>query len=470
MIILTLLLGLGLRLINLNQSLWLDEAISIQAVSNFNLVTLVTEFTKFDLHPPLYYTVLWIWSGIFGISEISIRLPSVFFGVATIFIVYLVGKKLFSRRVGFIAALLLAINPLHVYYSQEARMYSLATLLVAINFLFFLRILNKQRWGILGYGLTLALAVATDYMPLLIIPAQSLFLLIKQDKKLLLNWLEGVIIFIGSSIWLIPIFIKQLFSGTEAVDSIPGWKSVIGGSGLKPLALTYIKFIIGRIEHYDNRLYFLLFVPVGLLYGALIAKAISFKKENSFLLVLYLIVPILIGLFISFFVPIYSYFRVLFLVPPFALMISLGLSKLKDSVQNIVLIIVVFMQLIATFIYLFNPIFHREDWKGAVVYLSKQGLKESVIVFESNGIFAPFDYYSNDSLPAIAGLKNIPANSPTDVAEINDQLSRIYYVEYLVDVTDPQRLLQKRLSDLGYRSEKIYNFNGVGFIYEYTKR
>ena len=126
MIWLILLLGIFLRLISLNQSLWLDEAIIVNATSTNSFLGMITEYSKADSHPPGFLAILWIWTKIFGTGEVIVRLPSVIFGIVTVGITYLIGKKLRSAKLGLLAALLLAVNPLHIYYSQEARMYSLA--------------------------------------------------------------------------------------------------------------------------------------------------------------------------------------------------------------------------------------------------------------------------------------------------------------------------------------------------------
>src|SRR4029078_7831305 len=89
-----LLLGLILRLISLNQSLWLDEAIGAIAVKNYSYVGIVTDFIKGDTHPPFYYLTLKLWTDLFGYSEIAMRMLSVIFGVATVWVVYKIAKFL----------------------------------------------------------------------------------------------------------------------------------------------------------------------------------------------------------------------------------------------------------------------------------------------------------------------------------------------------------------------------------------
>lgn len=144
MILFILTLGFLLRLINLNQSLWLDEAITAKVVQKFGFLDIITKFSPNDFHPPLYYLFLKVWTNFFGYSEISLRLPSVIFSLITVVFVYLIAKKFISKKAALLSAFFLTINPLFVYYSQEARMYSMVTMLVAGAMYFFL---TKRNYG-----------------------------------------------------------------------------------------------------------------------------------------------------------------------------------------------------------------------------------------------------------------------------------------------------------------------------------
>lgn len=122
------LLGLALRLWQLDfQPLWWDEGYSVWFATHplAQMVALTAE----DIHPPLYYALLAGWIGLVGPGPISLRLLSVLCGVAAIPALYAAGRRLLGPRGGLLAAGLLAINPLHVYYSQEVRMYGLVALL-----------------------------------------------------------------------------------------------------------------------------------------------------------------------------------------------------------------------------------------------------------------------------------------------------------------------------------------------------
>src|SRR5258706_12000379 len=89
-----LLISLVLRLVGLNQSLWLDEATTAKVVMKYNLLEIVPKFSVGDFHPPLYYLVMKIWTSVFGYSEVALRMPSVIFALLTGWMVYLIVKKI----------------------------------------------------------------------------------------------------------------------------------------------------------------------------------------------------------------------------------------------------------------------------------------------------------------------------------------------------------------------------------------
>ena len=132
-------LGLLLRIVSINQSLWMDESISAYFAKNFSYLQIIGDAIKSDTHPPFYYLLLKFWTDVFGYSELSLRIPSVAFGTATILIVFAITRQLSTNlkikskdKFTLFAILMTAFSPLHVYYSQEARMYSLTIFLVMI--------------------------------------------------------------------------------------------------------------------------------------------------------------------------------------------------------------------------------------------------------------------------------------------------------------------------------------------------
>jgi Dolichyl-phosphate-mannose-protein mannosyltransferase len=124
------LLALGLRLYRLDaQSLWLDEAIAWRD-SQAPWPDMVETMLATDCNPPLYFAVLKIWTAFLGDSAVAMRLLSVLFGTLTVPLLgWFVGRRA-GAGAGCLAALLLAIAPIHIDYSQEARPYTLFPLLI----------------------------------------------------------------------------------------------------------------------------------------------------------------------------------------------------------------------------------------------------------------------------------------------------------------------------------------------------
>jgi 4-amino-4-deoxy-L-arabinose transferase-like glycosyltransferase len=178
------LLAFGLRLVRLDfQPLWWDEGWSFYfAAAGFPTLL---ERTSVDIHPPLYYLLLRAWSEVVGWGALSARLFSVAAGTATVPLLFLAGQRLLGRGAGIVAALLLAVSPLHIYYSQEVRMYGLVTLfgLAALLCAAAWQAAGEgaRRWGSwLGYVLAATAALHTQYY--------AAFLILGLNVAVLAGW------------------------------------------------------------------------------------------------------------------------------------------------------------------------------------------------------------------------------------------------------------------------------------------
>jgi uncharacterized membrane protein len=111
-------------------NLWLDEANS-WAVTRLPWSKMFANLRSSPVGP-LYFLLLKPWVLLFGDSEAALRAPSLIAGILVIPVTYAIGVRLLSRRAAMLGALLVVLSPLHLYYSQEARMYMLLTLLAGI--------------------------------------------------------------------------------------------------------------------------------------------------------------------------------------------------------------------------------------------------------------------------------------------------------------------------------------------------
>jgi mannosyltransferase len=161
------------------QSYRYDEAVTAARILQPNLFDTLSVIPNSESAPPLYYLLAWFWSQLFGTGEVGLRSLSALLGTAAIPVVFASATALgMRRRVGLLAAALVALNPVLIWFSQDARAYSLAFLLTALSFLFFALALRqpRPRW-LAGWALAAALALATHYFTgFVLLPEAALLL------------------------------------------------------------------------------------------------------------------------------------------------------------------------------------------------------------------------------------------------------------------------------------------------------
>lgn len=475
-IILLLALALVLRLINLNQSFWLDEG--AQVLMSQKSLTFIWFGRGADFQPPLFYFLIHFWLKL-GRSEIFLRLPSVFFGITTIYLVYLLAKRLFDEKVGLLSALFLAFAPYHIYYSQEVRMYSLLAFLGTLSTYF----LWRKKY--LFYLLTTTVSLYTHYFAFLILIFHLNWIIsgityfsavagkYARLKTALRRWvLVFGGIFLLFSPW-IPQFVKQLQAGKYLVNVLPGWRQVSNLSAIKAFPLTLIKFSLGRIS-FDNKIFYtgiaiFIFTVLGFIFYQASKKL---SKEKIFLINWFL-VPVLLCILISFFIPMYQPFRLLFTIIPFYLLIAIGALSLNKRYQSVAIGAILLISFSGLFLYYTNPKFQREDWRAATKLVESQDPQNSVAIFEFSEPFAPYLWYSQGKMKAygvLPGLRATPEVVNQKMPEVTKNVKNIFLFQYLQPLTDPERLVEGWLQKNGFEEKEIKDFSGVGFVYNYIRR
>lgn len=463
-IILILLLAIGLRLVNLNQSLWLDEA--VQAITAAGPFLGTFEELKGDFHPPLYHLLMWGWVHLFGSTEVVLRLPSVLFGLGTVWVIYLIAKSF--RGVSFfplLAALFLATAPFHIYYSQEARPYALATFLTSLSIYFFL----KKKW--ITYIFVTALALYSSYFFLFVLLAQGFFVFLKKQFPLCRYVIISLLLFLP---WL-PGFWQQIQTGKEAMRYLPEWERIVSVDFWKALSLTFIKFSLGRITIFNKTLYGLVSLILFFSYGLLVVLGLREKRKflilnSKFLILLWLVIPLLSAWLISFFIPNYQPFRLLLALPAFYLLLAFGVSRITIPTIYIILVAgILLVNFASAATYYFNPYFHREDWRGLTTYLGDRR-NQSLVLLPSETSNWPWRYYSPQKGVLVSVAAGVEKVSPKNLNNLTIQQfdnKTIYYIRYLVPLFDPQEKIDAWLKEHGFVKIKEISFNQIPvWIYE----
>jgi len=432
-ILIILILALDLGMIASNQSLWLDEAISAN-VAKMPIGEILKSFSIHDFHPPLYYWFLNIWTNIFGSRVAVLRFSSILFSIITIYFIYLIGKKIKDKKTGFLAALFLTTNPLFVYFSQELRMYSMATMWLIIGFYFFIKIKEKKYKFIdlILFNLMMALAFGTFYGSIFLIATFAIYWLIKKEWKIF--WLTNIGIGVAMLI-LSPLLLTQIRNSQIMLTQVSNWVLVLGKVNVKNLLLIPLKFSIGKISFLPKIFYYLVGGGWSLIvFGFVFLKN---KKESNWLK-LFLILPIILAIIFSIKSPLLQYFRFLYLVPIMALILAINIDRKWQRMM------ISGFFLIFSLIYLFNPNFYREDWKSVASELDN---KKSVYMIGTFG--DPIKFYD----PKIE-IKDIKTDIPTE-----KEIWVIPYGEVIHGINS-----EEKLTNLGYKKIEEKNFRGINLI------
>ncbi|HWP93852.1 MAG TPA: glycosyltransferase family 39 protein [Thermodesulfobacteriota bacterium] len=402
-----LLIGLFLRLYDLGgESVWLDEAFSIQmAKSNLSGVI---EATTQDTYPPLYPILLHYWVGFLGDSEFSTRFMSVLFGFLAVLMIYKVGILVSDRETGILSALILALSNFHIYYSQEARMYSLMVLLTLASMYFFLRMLKSEgRADSIGYILSSSLLMYTHIYGLFIIIAQNIYsftelILERKDSKLnLKKWiLLQLILAVLFSPW-VTVFMEQVIRAQSGKRigwiPVPSVQSII--NSFKLYSGSYLLLSLFLVLSFFSVVGFKKFGE-GIYWRDLFASMRGYRwkiylsniKTGYFLLV-WLSCPVILPFLISkFFTPIYWYRYTIVASLAFYLLAAIGIRNLGPKLKFAVITLIV-LGFLANVWEGYSTV-NKERWREMVDYIDTNASEGDLVLFNANYAQIPFDYYS----------------------------------------------------------------------------
>lgn len=463
-LILISLLGLSLRYISINQSLWLDEA--VQAILSSKSVTEILFHRQGDFHPPLFYLIAHYWQ-LISHTEIWLRSLTILFGTATIPAIYYLSRKwieqksftIFNREVdiNLLSAFLLSISPFHIYYSQEYRSYSLLCLLTVMSGMQLKNIIiNPSKINTIYLGVINALIMYTHYSGIFFIVTEIVFIFI-HDKKYIKHILYSILISgLLFTPWF-PKFIEQLFSGINIDNYLPGWRNILSLPTFTSLPITIFKLIAGRINILSKNLYLLYVLFVIFYFFACTILSIRTK------LYLWALLPIVLMIIVSIALPQTQPFRLIYTLPWIILIISQTAYKSPKTVTFIAIYIFLF----GLILYSTRPRLQREQWRPAGEYLQS---KNTTIIFKFPEPFAPLQWYQ-PNLNYISSVKTFPGNS-SEISlnlDIHSLPNTVLVIDYLSDLTDPGRETEKYLEGKRFVQSDIKDFIGVGFIKTFTR-
>ena len=491
------LLAFALRVYRLPaQSLWYDEGVSWY-LTRMSLPAL-TLWTADDIQPPLYYYLLWPWVRLAGTSEHALRFLSVFLGTLTVPLLWITGRWLLGERAAWLAALILTLSPLHVYYAQEARMYTLLTFLGLLSSYLLLRWLdtpasNLRSPYIWAYVLTIAAAVYTHYFAFFLVIAHALYILylwwgqIRFGRPLkpsiwisiaitvfililYLPWLPFLVTRYGvdTSYW--PGALKLGEVARKLFIAFSLGETVTEGVA-KWLALGYgLILLIGLIALLRSALH-----PARRSQGTVYASSCTLGKDSLVFLLLYLLLPIVLVLLLVQRTPKFNPRYAMLASPAGILLIAGGLSclithhtsRITCRVSRII-VVASLIFIIATSIYSLRnwfapyPIneFNKADFRITAQIVSERIRADEALLLSSGHMFPAWAYYYGwAGWARLPDIEILDVNAALDLS-VGDELDRllqgkqgIWLVRWQNEVTDPFDTLPLYLGTVGTQDD-----------------
>ena len=412
------LIGFFLRFYNLGyNSLWLDEAstltIAVNSIPDIWQTTMAGEF-----NPPLFYWIEHLML-VFGYSEAVLRFIPALLGVLTIPLIYLIGKEFMDRNVGIIAAAAFALSPFLIYYSQEARAYSMMLFLVAFAMVFYLKALksNGQRdWAL--FGILSALAFWSHFYALVIIGALVLYALYMQIPKIRKDPGLGRPLVIAGGIFgilclplivvTIQLFAKRTTSGPTF--GIPGPDLIIA--------------TFAQISGSETAMYILL-----LLFIAGFIQAFLIDKNKGIFLLSLTILTFVISVFLSYRIPMQPRYLI-FLTIVFFITIAFTYTFFYSLIRSPWVVygfIILLVMVNATMLPGYYSGYVKEDWRGLSGQIQQQTRPGDFVVVVPMYVSQPLDYYYSNTTDQTI---EFGAYTAEDLKAINAQKKNntIFYV------------------------------------------
>ena len=431
-----------------SESLWIDEGQTVAYATKS--IAGIIEYCARDVHPPLYLFIMHAWTGIFGISETALRMPSAIFGVIAVYLTFKIGEKLMNRTGALLGALFLAVSYMGINFSQEARSYTMlltAILLSCHSLLLFIE--NQDQKHFLYYAASVALMLYTHTFTIFIIMFHQVYYVVDwafrpgERLKRFINWVAvNVSALVLFSPWMY-FLLKQVLaklggegpgSWVMVPDHITAWRTFIQlAGGAAPLAAAALAV--------------LLFAAVKLIPG--LRKRFSSKLEipaktrSSLFLALWfmcaVVTPFAISLVLS---PIYVERYAIQFLPGFCIFLGMIMSGFSPLFLRTA-VVAMFMAATAHGLWLYYTTYDKEQWREVARFVAENINPGEAIVLSAPWIYEPFTYY----FPDTGDPKIIQAFGHVNLKKETDPFDTIWLVQAHEFFSDPDGSVPALLSE-----------------------
>jgi len=409
------------------QGLWWDEGYSVNW-SRLGYGQVLDILRNRDFHPPLYYFGLHLWMQLFGTSDAAVRSLSAFAGLGAVLAIYALGRDLHSRRAGLVAAALLAVSSFAVYYSQEARSYSvllLASILSVHGYWLCFHGPRQGTWPTAAYWLAATAAMLYVHNAALYVAAAQVLhragvLALQSDRKpiprsaalfggLAVLYVPWFLVLLGqagrleSGFWMRPLFqagvspdftvggTLGLFAGGVGA-AVVLWVLVLNGL----LATKLGGLNAGRTPNADE-------------YGPYPAAATTLLLAW---MACSLLLPYLQSLVSE---PIFVSRITIPALAPFLLLAAIGAARMAAPAAAVVAAVVVIGLAVPGLVDLERTSF-KEEWRQAAADVAAQAQAGATVLVVPGNPYSPWAEYAPATVATAYGSESVPPDNATAAA------------------------------------------------------
>ncbi len=430
------LLAAALRFYRLDaQDIWGDEAFSI-SLSQQPLSTVLAGTA--DTHPPFYPLLLFFWLRLVGASPFATRALSGLIGILVVPLIFGFAKRLFTARprVRWFAALLAALSPLLIYYSQETRMYELVAILALASTYFAARRIgaehpertlseqseskrkSKDVFLRAAYFITTTLAMYTHYSAFFVLAAQNVFALIhlRKDRAALARWIA---LQAALAITYVPwIVVQSAFLSGKASGRFDEW----GWRGIEMIfGKSFFAFSAGLTVDYPiiqiATVVFLAIAALGVI------ASVETLPATSLLAPIYFIVPVVVAYIVNPIMPFFYERYVLVALPGFIVTVALGLDSIARQRARAAMVIAGLGVIVSVFSlanYYYNDAYAKGKYGQMMAYVTSHAQPGDALIL-NNPLQKPlFAYYAPRGIPAFYFPDGAPLEDPQTRQQLAD--------------------------------------------------
>ena len=396
------------------ESYWLDEIIMVRLTGN-GFDTVLNEIQGTD-RPPVYVLLGYAWAQLFGTSEAATRSLSALAGVVAIGVMYLIGRELYRREVGLLAALVMAVSAFQVWYSQEYRYYAVFELVVLFAVLFYvLWLKHGHTVDLIAYTVFSAVAAYVHTYAIFFYVGLGLHFLTQWRAQAPRRWL-----WIASQVVIVLAVLPRILATFGTISTVIPENTVGGGTPVvdwlpvpplyAPLR-TLINFMFIQRSYLSWTV-----IGIGVAVLLIGIAAYAFTRRTGWrddvratvsavrglfdshlvLVLLWLVCPIGITFLLShIFAPMYLDRFVITAAPAWYLLIALAMWTLRRVVP-VVLSVAVLLILIGGVLWTYYTQDLKEQWRETAAFINA-GIQPGDALALSYGIFPGDAFNIRDS-------------------------------------------------------------------------